>query len=55
MAELGLHGVLVPEIVAVYRVAARSMLSTTNISGTSAFEALTERYPQLMAGVEPPL
>jgi Glycosyl transferase family 2/Glycosyl transferases group 1 len=55
MAELGLRGVLVPEVVAEYRVAARSMLSITNISGTSAFVALTERYPKLMAGVEPPL
>jgi glycosyltransferase involved in cell wall biosynthesis len=55
MAERGLRGVLVPEIVAEYRLAPRSMLSITNISGTSAFTALAERYPKLMAGVEAPL
>lgn len=51
----GLEGLLVPEIVAHYRVTRHSMLSLTNISSTTAVSLLIERYPRLMAGVQPPL
>lgn len=53
-AEAELYGVFVPEIVARYRTTAHSMLSLTNISGTDAYSILIERYPRLMAGMQPP-
>jgi hypothetical protein len=55
LAESGGHAALVPEILARYRVTKHSMLSLTNISSRSAVSVLIERYPRLMAGVEPPL
>jgi hypothetical protein len=55
MAELGQYGVFVPQFVARYRVLETSMLSLTNLSATEAFATLAERYPKLMAGVQPPL
>lgn len=55
LAESGGHAVLVPEILARYRVTKHSMLSLTNISSRSAVSVLIERYPRVMAGVEPPL
>lgn len=54
MAELGHHGVFVPQFVARYRVHETSMLSLTNLSGTDAFATLVQRYPRVMAGVRPP-
>ncbi|HEX8207447.1 MAG TPA: glycosyltransferase [Solirubrobacteraceae bacterium] len=55
VAERGLHGVLVPEILARYRVRAHSMLSLTDISTRAAVSLLIERHPNVMRGVEPPL
>jgi hypothetical protein len=55
LAESGGRAELVPEIVARYRVSRNSMLSLTTISGRNAVSVLIERYPRLMAGVEPPL
>ncbi|MBA2361832.1 MAG: glycosyltransferase [Actinobacteria bacterium] len=55
LAELGHHGVFVPQFVARYRVAEHSMLSLSNLSATHTFSILAERYPKLMAGVQAPL
>lgn len=55
LAELGVIGAFVPQIVARYRVSPTSMLSISNLSYHSAFAALKERYPRLMAGVQLPL
>ncbi len=54
LAESGGTGELVPEVVARYRVSRTSMLSLTNISETNALSVLIERYPRVMAGVDPP-
>jgi hypothetical protein len=54
-AERGRSGAFVPEILARYRVSGHSMLSLTDISNRIAVSLLVERYPTLMAGVEPPL
>jgi hypothetical protein len=54
-AERERRGVHVQEIVARYRVSRHSMLALTDISSTAAVSLLAERYPRLMAGVEPPL
>ena len=54
-AESDVNGAFVPQIVARYRVSSGSMLSISNLSYTSAFEALKERYPQLMRAVQLPL
>lgn len=54
LAESGGTGELVPEVVARYRVSRTSMLSLTNISETNAVSVLIERYPRVMAGVDPP-
>lgn len=54
-AELGGRGAFVPEIVARYRSSPHSMLSLTNISPTTAFSVLTERYPTVFAGIRTPL
>ena len=54
-AENDRSGVLVSEFIARYRVTRHSMLSITNISATTAVSVLVERYPRLMADVEPPL
>jgi glycosyltransferase involved in cell wall biosynthesis len=54
-AERGQRGTYVPEILARYRSVMHSMVSTTNLSTTDAYSVLIERYPELMAGVEPPL
>jgi hypothetical protein len=53
-AERGLRGILVPEIVARYRSTAHSMLALTNVSSTAAVSLLVDRYPTLMADVQPP-
>jgi glycosyltransferase involved in cell wall biosynthesis len=56
IAERGGRGALVREIVARYRLAQHSMARTTSVlSVTDAFSVLSERYPRLFAGVEPPL
>ena len=55
VAERGLHGVLVPEILGRYRVRGHSMLSVTDISTRAAVSMLIERHPNVMRGVEPPL
>jgi hypothetical protein len=54
IADRGLRGGHVPEILARYRASPSSMLSLTGISMTSAYAALIERSPQLMAGIVPP-
>ncbi|MEA2408782.1 MAG: hypothetical protein QOE69_2901 [Thermoleophilaceae bacterium] len=55
IAERGLHGAAVPEIVGRYRVAEHSMLrTTTQISNADAFSVLAERHPRLMAGAPLP-
>jgi glycosyl transferase family 2/glycosyl transferase family 1 len=55
MAEMGRHGVFVPQFIARYRVHETSMLSLTNLSGTDAFATLARRYPNVLGGVQPPL
>jgi len=55
LAELGERAVLVPEVVARYRVARHSMLALTNLSIITAFSVLAERYPRVMGGVVAPL
>ena len=54
MASAGHRGVLVPEILARYRVAQHSMLSLTNISLTDVYSVLIESNPELMRAIEPP-
>jgi glycosyltransferase involved in cell wall biosynthesis len=55
VAERGGHGAFVPEIVARYRVSDASMsASLSDLSTASAYAALIERHPRLMAGVVPP-
>ena len=44
LADRGLHGRPVPEIVARYRTGIQSMISITNIDASAAWAALTERY-----------
>lgn len=52
MAETGRRGAFVPELVARYRVSPGSMLSITNLSWVSAMDALRERCPMLMNGLD---
>ena len=54
LAERGQRAAFVPELVARYRVSEGSMISITEISTASAWTALQERCPQLMAGHLPP-
>ncbi len=54
LANAGGTAAFIPEIIARYRVARHSMLSVTNISARTAVSLLIERYPTLMAGVDPP-
>lgn len=51
VAERGLRGLHVPQIVARYRVNDHSMLSLTNLSVTTAVSMLVERHPTLLARV----
>jgi Glycosyl transferase family 2 len=53
-AETARRGVFVDRIVASYRVSDTSMLSLSNVSMTSAFVALKEHCPKLMAAIIPP-
>jgi hypothetical protein len=55
MAERGWSGQLVPQIQARYRASPGSMVSTTNLSKTTAVAAVIEHAPQLMAGILPPV
>jgi hypothetical protein len=55
LAELGERGAFVPEVVARYRSAQHTMLALTDLSETTAFSVLAERYPGLMGSVRPPL
>ncbi|HEX8083927.1 MAG TPA: glycosyltransferase family A protein [Solirubrobacteraceae bacterium] len=55
VAERGLRGAHVPEILGRYSVRRHSMLSITDISTRDAVSLLIERHPKLMQGVEPPL
>jgi len=55
LAEAGGRAELVCEVVARYRVSRTSMLSLTSISARNAMSVLIERYPRVMAGVDPPL
>ena len=55
LAEAGERGVLVPEIVARYRVSPHSMISVTNLDASESYAALAARYPRTLAGtVEEP-
>jgi hypothetical protein len=54
-AERGLSGVRVAQVLARYRVSRHSMLSLTDLSWRTAVSVLVDRYPRLMAGVQPPL
>ncbi len=54
IADRGWTGVHVPAILARYRASPSSMLSLTGLSLTSAYAALIERSPRLMAGIVPP-
>lgn len=54
IADRGFEGSHIPEILARYRCSPSSMLSITGISPTSAFAALIERSPRLLAGIMPP-
>ena len=53
-AEHGVDGAFVAQIVASYRTSRHSMISMTDLSVTTAFSMLCERYPKLMAGVPVP-
>jgi len=53
--ERGRRGILVPEILAQYTLRRHSILSITDLSTRNAVSLLIERYPTVMAGVEPPL
>jgi glycosyltransferase involved in cell wall biosynthesis len=54
VAELGLRGRHVPQILARYRVSPTSMLSLTDFSPTTAIQAMIERHPRLMAEAADP-
>jgi hypothetical protein len=45
--QAGMHGTLVPEILARYRAGRRSMISLTNIDASEAWSVLLERFPFL--------
>lgn len=53
-AEAGMHGVLVPEILGLYRAGRHSMLSVTNIDASEAWSVLLERFPFLRNDVTEP-
>ena len=53
LADMGLRGVRVPAIVARYRSSVQSMISLTDIDGSVAWTALTERYGVLTASAPP--
>jgi glycosyltransferase involved in cell wall biosynthesis len=55
MGQAGLKGVLVPEIVARYRVSAHSMISLTNIDSTAAWASLLRKFPFLAQSSPPPV
>jgi hypothetical protein len=52
LAELGLHGVQVPEILGRYRASAYSMISLTNIDSADSWAYLLERFPFLREQAE---
>jgi Glycosyl transferase family 2 len=54
MAEAGMHGAFVPEIIARYRVGHSSMISQTNVSTADAYAGLVDHAPTLMAGLRIP-
>jgi hypothetical protein len=54
VAERGWHGQLVPQILGRYRASPGSMVSTTNLSKSTAMSAVIEQAPRLMAGLVPP-
>ena len=55
MAERGMRGAYVPEMLAVYRSSYSGMAwSVSNISTTDAYRAVIRRAPKLMTGVEAP-
>jgi hypothetical protein len=47
LADAGMHGVRVPEMVASYRVSPHSMISLTDIDQSAAWATLLRRYPSL--------
>ena len=55
IADRGLGGSHVAQVLARYRASPSSMLSLAGISLTSAYTALAERSPSLMAGLIPPM
>jgi GT2 family glycosyltransferase len=54
MAEADQRLILIPNFIGAYRVSGTSMLATSDIAHFNAYAALTERHPELMAGVVPP-
>ena len=55
MAERGMRGVHVPEILAAYRESYTGMAwSISNIATSDAYRELIARSPRVMAGVTPP-
>jgi hypothetical protein len=54
MAEAGMTGAFVPEIIARYRVGHSSMISQTNLSTSDAYAALLDHAPELLAGIRIP-
>lgn len=55
LAEDGLRGEFVPQIVGRYQVSPSSMRSVSDLSYNAAFAALKEHYPRLMKAVKVPL
>ena len=53
LADRGERGAAVPSIVARYRSSIQSMISITDIDASSAWTALTERYPVLTSSGAP--
>jgi hypothetical protein len=50
LAEAGMRGVFLPEIVARYRAGSHSMISVTSIDASEAWSVLLERFPLLRSG-----
>jgi hypothetical protein len=54
MADAGMSGVLVPDLVARYRTGPHSMLAITDIDHSAAWATILHRYPWLAHNELPP-
>ncbi len=54
-AELGLRGLLVPEILCRYTLSEGSMISITNLDSSEAWALLAELYPAVLGGAPMPI